>query len=73
MAIGTVLEFLEERGFGVIRPTSGGADIFVHARSLVGVSVLKKNQQVSFEIGADPKRIGKFRAENVRMIEWPQS
>jgi CspA family cold shock protein len=72
MAVGTVLEFIEERGFGFIRPTSGGADIVVHARSLVGVSVLKKNQHVSFEVTANRRRIGKPRAEKVRVIEWPQ-
>src|SRR5258707_12622349 len=55
----------EHRGFGFIKPDDGGADIFVHAKSIIGASVLQPRQQVEFESVFDSVR-GKYRASDVR-------
>ena len=55
----------EHRGFGFIKPDDGGADIFVHAKGIIGASVLQPRQQVEFESVFDSVR-GKYRASDVR-------
>ena len=47
---GTVKWFNDEKGFGFITPTDGGADLFVHFRAIQteGFKTLKEGQQVSF-------------------------
>jgi CspA family cold shock protein len=57
----------EDRGFGFIQPDDGGADIFVHAKSIVGASTLIPAQTVEFESVFDRDR-GKYRAADVRVI-----
>jgi len=57
----------EDRGFGFIQPDDGGADIFVHAKSIVGASTLIPAQMVEFESVFDRDR-GKYRAADVRVI-----
>lgn len=67
MSNGTVLFFSDTRGFGFIRRDDGGADVFVHARQLNGVSVLQEQQRVAFDVVFDEKR-GKDQARNVRLL-----
>ncbi|MCK1603913.1 cold shock domain-containing protein [Bradyrhizobium sp. 166] len=68
MASGVCVGWFEERGYGWIRPDSGGADIFVHRRSLQGsVLWLDQGHRVEFEIGLDA-RTGKPHADSVRLI-----
>jgi CspA family cold shock protein len=67
MPFGRVKIYNEDRGFGFIAPDDGGADIFVHAKSIVGASVLQPRQMVEFESVFDQAR-GKFRANDVRVI-----
>ena len=52
MTIGTVKWFNNEKGFGFITPDDGGADVFVHYRSIEGSGYrsLQENQRVEFEI-----------------------
>ncbi|AYN94319.1 MULTISPECIES: cold-shock protein [Pseudomonas] len=47
---GTVKWFNDEKGFGFITPSSGGADLFVHFRQIkaAGFKSLKEGQAVSF-------------------------
>jgi CspA family cold shock protein len=47
---GTVKWFNDEKGFGFITPTDGGADLFVHFRAIQidGFKSLKEGQKVSF-------------------------
>ena len=49
---GLVKWFNEEKGFGFITQNNGGADVFVHFRSIVsdGFKTLKEDQAVSFDI-----------------------
>jgi cold shock protein len=67
MAQGQVTKFLDDRGFGFIRPADGSTDIFVHAKDLVNRSDLKGGERVEFEIAIDERR-GKPRATRVRVI-----
>jgi CspA family cold shock protein len=67
MPFGTVKMYDEDRGFGFIAPDDGGADIFVHAKAIVGASVLQPRQAVEFETVFDQAR-GKYRAADVRVI-----
>ena len=49
-ADGTVTWYDEIKGFGFVKPDDGTADVFVHARSLVGgVTELEEGDRVSFE------------------------
>ena len=52
MATGTVKWFNSTKGFGFIEPESGGKDVFVHISAVErsGLSDLKDNQKVTFEI-----------------------
>ena len=52
MTVGTVKWFNNEKGFGFITPDDGGADVFVHYRSIEGSGYrsLQENQRVELEI-----------------------
>jgi cold shock protein len=65
---GTVQRFMDEKGFGFIKPDSGGKDVFVHhsAISGSGFKSLSQGQRVEFDIVNDPKGP---RAENVSKID----
>jgi CspA family cold shock protein len=59
--------FNEERGFGFIRPDSGGDDIFFHVTALREGDEIAKDKVVTFEVGTDPKS-GKIRAVSVDLV-----
>jgi CspA family cold shock protein len=64
MAIGTVKTWHDDRGFGFIKDDDGsGADLFAHAKSVIGASVLVPGQRVEFD-----RDRGKYRATDVRVI-----
>ncbi len=66
---GVVKWFNDEKGFGFVKPDSGGKDVFVHYNSIKGTSgrkTLRENQKVSFEI-VDGKKGPQ--AENVTAID----
>jgi len=67
MSTGRILQYDADRRFGFIIPDGGGADVFVHASSVVKADALKKDRRVSFEVVNDDRR-GKPRAEKVRVI-----
>jgi cold shock protein len=67
MPLGTVTNYIEERGFGFIAPDGDGAEIFVHVSHIANADALKKDQRVSFDIVTDDRR-GKPRADRVRVI-----
>jgi len=55
MPTGIVKVFHRSRGYGFIRPETGGEDIFVHRRVLeaAGIKHLRKGQKVSFDQAND--------------------
>ncbi|MDM9628425.1 cold-shock protein [Rhizobium sp. S152] len=60
MASGIVKFFNADKGFGFIKPTDGGADIFVHISALQasGLQELQDGQKVTFETQPDPRGKG---------------
>ncbi|WP_037444518.1 cold-shock protein [Shewanella mangrovi] len=54
---GSVKWFDESKGFGFISPDNGGADLFVHFKSIIseGFKTLTDGQQVSFTVEAGAK------------------
>ena len=67
MAKGTVKWFNAEKGFGVIEPEDGSADVFVHYSEINGdgFRYLEEDQVVEFEVGGGAKGT---QALNVRVI-----
>ena len=65
MPIGTVKFFNQDRGYGFIQPEDGGPDAFVHITAVErsGMSGLRENQRVSYEL--EPDRRGKMAACNL--------
>ncbi|QSX33553.1 cold-shock protein [Shewanella avicenniae] len=54
---GSVKWFNESKGFGFISPDNGGADLFVHFKSIIseGFKTLTDGQKVSFTVEAGAK------------------
>jgi cold shock protein len=61
---GTVERFMDDKGFGFIKPDSGGKDVFVHHSAIEGSGFksLARGARVEFDLVQDPKGP---RAENV--------
>lgn len=68
MINGTVKWFNTTKGFGFIQPENGGDDVFVHISEVqkAGLSGLKDNQKVSFEV-ADNR--GRKSATNLQLAD----
>ena len=68
MPTGTVKWFNSEKGFGFIRPDSGGADVFVHISAVerAGLNGLKEDQKISYELVED--RRGRSSAGELRVM-----
>ena len=71
MAQGTIVRVNLDRGFGFIKPDTGGQDLFFHANAVEGVAFdeLREGQRVEFESGEDPRNPQRSRAEHVRVTE----
>ena len=67
MALGTVKWFNATKGYGFIKPDSGGQDVFVHISAVekAGYSALMEGAKISYELVAG--RGGKVSAENLRL------
>jgi cold shock protein len=61
---GTVERFMDDKGFGFIKPDSGGKDVFVHHTAIEGsgFKTLARGARVEYDLVNDPKGP---RAENV--------
>jgi len=66
--IGSVMTYFEEKGFGFLRPESGGKDIFFHISRLHQgqATDLVPGTKVAYELGMD--RNGKIAASSVRVL-----
>ena len=67
MALGIVKWFNPTKGYGFIRPDSGGPDVFVHISAVdkAGYAGLAEGARVSFELFTG--RNDKASAENLRL------
>ena len=65
--IGAVITYFEEKGFGFLRPESGGRDVFFHISRVVEAQAtdLVPGARVAFELGMD--RTGKMAASMVKL------
>jgi CspA family cold shock protein len=65
---GSIVTYFEEKGFGFLRPDSGGRDIFFHISRLNEgqASDLVPGAKVVYELGMD--RTGKMAASSVRVV-----
>ena len=64
---GSVVTYFEDKGFGFLRPDSGGRDVFFHISKLSEgqATDLKPGARVLYELGMD--RTGKMAATRVRI------
>ena len=64
---GSIVTYFEEKGFGFLRPESGGRDVFFHVSRLQqGQSTeLVPGARVAYELGMD--RTGKMAASSLRI------
>jgi cold shock protein len=67
VAIGTVKWFNATKGYGFIKPDTGGPDVFVHISAVekAGYTGLAEGAKVSYELLTG--RSGKVSAENLRI------
>ena len=67
MATGTVKWFNAEKGFGLIEPNDGSADVFAHFSAIAnsGYKSLDENQRVAYDVVQGPKGP---QAENIRPL-----
>jgi len=65
MAEGTVKFFNSQKGFGFIKPTDGGPDVFVHVSAVerAGMRGLVEGQKVSYDVVSER---GKSAASNLQ-------
>ena len=66
MANGTVKWFNAQKGFGFIRPTDGGKDVFLHISAVerAGLSTVNEGQNVSYDVVNER---GKDAASNLKV------
>jgi CspA family cold shock protein len=68
MATGKVRAWVENCGYGFIRPEGSADDVFVHISALAdGVDRLNFGAHLEFETGISPRN-GKLRVVNVRVV-----
>ena len=67
MANGTVKWFDSKKGYGFIAPEDGSKDVFVHISAVekIGLSFLKEDQPVSYELIEEN---GKKSAGNLKLL-----
>ncbi len=66
---GSIMTYFEEKGFGFLRPDTGGKDIFFHISRLHqgDATALVPGAKVAYELGMD--RNGKIAASSVRILQ----
>ena len=67
MAIGQVLMFKTDKGYGFIKPDDGGPNVYVHISSLQasGLDRLEEGQKVSYDLHEQDEKVS---AVNLKLI-----
>jgi cold shock protein len=67
VALGTVKWFNPTKGYGFIKPETGGPDVFIHISAVekAGYTSLADGARITYELVAN--RSGKMSAENLRL------
>jgi CspA family cold shock protein len=47
---GTIIRWLDGRGYGFIKPEEGGEDVFLHHSEVEDVYLIKEGKEVEFQI-----------------------
>jgi cold shock protein len=68
MPHGRIKKFDEKKGYGFIRPDSGGDDVFFHYTALHEDDDIAPGKRVTFEIDPDAKA-GKTKAVTVDLVD----
>ena len=65
----TIKTWVEDRGFGFIRPDNGGEDVFVHIKQfeVAGLGIPYEGDRVTYDVEPDP-RSGRTRAVKLARI-----
>jgi cold shock CspA family protein len=66
--VGSITTYFEEKGFGFLRPDSGGRDIFFHISRLQegDPTLIVPGARVYYDLGMD--RNGKIAASSIRLV-----
>jgi len=69
MATGTISKIVRDRGFGFIKPSDSGEEVFFHSSSVDQPTFdeLNEGQTVEFDVESDPKQPNRSRAAHVRL------
>lgn len=61
-------KFMDDKGFGFIKPDQGGKDVFIHHSEIQmsGFKTLKEGERVQYDLAQDPKGP---RAENLVRLD----
>ncbi|MFY0576716.1 cold shock domain-containing protein [Cystobacter fuscus] len=62
---GVISRWNDDKGFGFIRPTAGGDEVFLHISAFRGDRRPRTGDQVSFIVGKDTQ--GRLRAEQAHL------
>lgn len=69
MATGKVKWFNDQKGFGFIKPDTGGTDVFVHISAVErsGMRTLAEDAAIQYELETDERR-GKTSAVDLKLL-----
>jgi cold shock protein len=69
VATGTIKTWIEDRGFGFIRPDSGGEDVFVHVKhfEMAGLGIPYEGDRLAYDVEPDP-RSGRLRGVKLARV-----
>ncbi|OIN87066.1 MAG: cold-shock protein [Alphaproteobacteria bacterium CG1_02_46_17] len=69
MAIGKILLFKEDKGYGFIAPQDGGNNVYLHISALetAGIKTINVGQTVQYDLHTEEN--GKISAINISLID----
>ena len=69
MTTGSITRLVRDRGFGFIKATEGGEEVFFHSSSVEQPTFdeLNEGEKVEFDLETDPKRPDRNHAARVRL------